>query len=174
MYFFFHLKLLTFQIAEFLFTLRMPDDMVPLSGPSGGEKFNDNVKWRETLGLYKGPGAGGCCNLVVVWQWSTLQRQPEKTKVNVVCFCLYVSPTLSFCFSFVWISFFVIVSNYQKGITCSLFVKVLVFCAVCLIIAFVLDCKSNIFNWATPWENVSSRVSDQARDKLACAATKAS
>ena len=29
-------------------------------------------------------------------------------------------------------------------------------------------------NWATPWENVSLGVSDQARHKLACAATKSS
>ena len=31
-----------------------------------------------------------------------------------------------------------------------------------------------ILNWAIPWENVSSGVSDQARHKPACAATEAS
>ena len=33
---------------------------------------------------------------------------------------------------------------------------------------------SNNYNWATTWKNVSSGVSNQARHKLACAATEAS
>ena len=34
--------------------------------------------------------------------------------------------------------------------------------------------NKNTIIWATPWENVSSGVSDQARHKPACAATEAS
>ena len=36
----------------------------------------------------------------------------------------------------------------------------------------VLFCQH--YKWATPWENVSSGVFDQARHKLACTATEAS